>query len=130
MNTVTRQKSLRLLRQLLCESAPHASESVTLALVALDGKRVVVEFVAHFEEGNIETVTSCKQLHLDRPRILSAEAFEKFWRTFAQRFKPPAAALLCDRATYEGLLEAQEKWTYLAAVAHTQSFYYQLELKT
>ena len=129
MNTFTREQALRLLRQLYCESASDAGDSATLALVALDGKRVVVEFVAQLVEGNIETVTSFQQLQLEQPRILSAEAFTNFWRAFAQRFEPPAAALVCDRATFEGLLEAQEKRTYLAAVAHTQSFYYQLELK-
>lgn len=130
MNATTRQQALQLLRQLFCESADHACDSATLALVALDGKRVVVEFVAQLVEGKIETVTSFKQLQLEQPRILSPEAFTHFWRAFAQRFEPPSAALVCDRATFEGLLNAHEKRNYLAAVAHTQSFYYQLELKT
>ena len=36
-------------------------------------------------------------------RTISADSFEHLWQAFASSLKPPAAALLCDRATFEGL---------------------------
>jgi hypothetical protein len=128
MKSRTCCEASRMICRLFYESARNAGDSATLALVALDGKRLVVGVVVKLNEGTIETVTPIENLQLDKPRALSAESFENFWRAFAERFHPPAAALLCDRATFRGLLHAQEKWNYLAAVARTQSFYYQLEL--
>lgn len=116
----------RLLYDLFRESGGHARPSVTLALGVLAGRRIVVGLVMEWADETVRRVTTFDNLPLDSPLALSAESFERMWRATAG--VKPAAALLCDRTTFEGLLRADSKLNYLGAVGHAQPYFYRVEL--
>lgn len=121
-------QSLRLVSQLFYESALDTADSATVALVVLDGKRVYLGLVMQLTGDEIRSVRDFDSLHLQPPLTISAEAFERLWQSFAPGLKPPTAALLCDRSTFEGLVSANNKLSYLAAVGHAQPYIYRVEL--
>lgn len=126
MNAFESDRCARVLYALYRESAVETGASTTLALGVLDGKRVLVGFVMEFKENALQTVTPFDALSLETPLRLSTESFERLWSTLAA-FKP-AAALLCTRAMFEGLEHAEHKLNYLAAVGHTQSYFFRATL--
>lgn len=121
-------RAATLLCQLYSQGALNTCDSATVGMVALDGKRLVVGLVGELRGGKLIQVDPIEELHLNHPLALSTESFERFRQALLDRFGAPAAALLCDRATFEGLLGAPSVSQYLAAVGHTQSFFYQLVL--
>lgn len=124
----TLARSSRLAFQLFRASAPWTQDTATLALGVVDGKRLCVGLVMEIESGTLRNVTNLDFLHLDTPLTISAESFERLWRAFARNLHSPAAALLCDRTTYQGLVNAADKLSYLAAVGHVQPYFYRVEL--
>lgn len=123
---VPSDRCARLLYEMFCESAGNARPAVTLALGVLAGKRIVVGLVMEWTDETLQRVTTFDNLPIDSPLALSAESFERLWRATAG--VKPAAALLCDRATFEGLLRADNKLNYLGAVGHAQPYFYRVEL--
>lgn len=128
MKALTLHQSAHLVYQLFRESARSTRDSATVALGVFDGKRVVVGLILQVEDDMLRTVTPLDSLQLDAPLTVSAESFERLWDALIHTLKPPAAALLCDRATFEGLVQAENKLSYLAAVGHTQPYFYRVEL--
>jgi len=120
--------SLRLVSQLFCESAVDASSAATMALVVLEGRRVYLGLIMELQAGAIRKATDLNSLPIELPLSLSAESFERLWHTLSQSLQLPAAALLCDRATFEGLVNATNKLSYLAAVGHAQPYFYRVEM--
>ncbi len=118
--------SSHIIFQLLAESAGSARALMTAALVVLDGKRVVLGLVLQWQSGVVRELAAFDSLCLDAPLTLSAESFERLWIALAPH--KPTAALLCDRATFEGLAQAENKLSYLAAVGHTQPYFFRIEL--
>lgn len=103
-------------------------DPASVALGVIENDRVFIGLVLEIRGGMIRTVTTFEALTFDAPLTLSAESFEKLWNALAASFDPPAAALLCDRATFEGLVNAENKLNYLSAVGHTQPYFYRVEL--
>ncbi len=128
MDHQTLARSSRLAYQLFRASAAQGQDSATLALGVLDGKRLCLGLVMEIQSGKLRNVSDLAALHLDRPLTISAESFERLWRAFAKNLHAPAAALLCDRATFEGLVTTDDKLGYLAAVGHAQPYFYRVEL--
>ena len=80
------------------------------------------------EAGAIRKATDLSSLQISPPLTLSAESFERLWHALSQSLQLPAAALLCDRATFKGLVGAEHKLSYLAAVGHAQPYFYRVEM--
>lgn len=103
-------------------------DPASVALGVLENGRVFIGLVLEIRGGMIRTVTTFEALALDAPLAITADSFETLWKTLAQNFDPPAAALLCDRAMFEGLVNAENKLGYLTAVGHTHPYFYRIEL--
>lgn len=139
MKDFSLDESSRIGYQLFCESAVDAGnfaggfareiarDSATVALGVLDGKRMCVSLIVEIRGGAIGTITPFDVTTLGAPLTLTAESFERLWRVLGQNLNV-LAALLCDRTTFEGLLRAENKLGYLAAVGHAQPYFYRVEL--
>lgn len=121
------QESAQPVYELFCESARRTGVSATIALGVFDGKRIQLGLILKVEDDTVRAVTTLDSLHLVAPLTVSAESFERLWRGFTRNLEPPFAALLCGRATFEGLARAQDKLGYLAAIGHTQPYFYRVE---
>jgi len=110
------------------EFLQHLPDPASVALGVIERGRVVIGLILEIHGGMIRYVTTFEALRLDAPLELDAESFERLWDTLDAQFAPPAAVLLCDRQTFDGLIHAEDKIAYLNAVGHAQPFYYRLQL--
>lgn len=131
MKQISHAQTARLSYELFCESASEArtatplrARQTNIALGVLDGKRVCLGYLMEITSG---TLTAFQTLQFETPLTLSAESFERLWNALAPR--KPAAALLCTRETFEGLVRAENKLSYLVAIGHTQPYFYRVELQ-
>ncbi len=111
------------------EFVSRLPDPASVALAVIDNERIFIGLILELRGGMIRTVTTFEALTLDAPLDVSAKSFELVWDALAVNFAPPAAALLCDRATFEGLVNAENKLSYLAAVGHAQPYFYRVEWK-
>jgi hypothetical protein len=112
----------------LQEYVARLPDPCSVALGVIEDGKIFIGLILGVRGGMIRTVTSFEALELDTLLELSAESFERLWAALGERFDPPAAALLCDRVTFEGLVKAENKRSYLAAVGHAQPYFYRVEL--
>jgi hypothetical protein len=131
MKDFSLDQSSQLGYQLFCESASDARDiardSATVALGVLDGKRMSLGLIVEIRQGKIGTVKAFDSAALGAPLTLSAESFERMWHALKQNLNV-LVALLCDSTTFEGLVNAENKLGYLAAVGHAQPYFYRVEL--
>jgi hypothetical protein len=125
MKLAVLDRSSRPVFQLLAESAGGARALATAALGVLEGKRLVLGLILQSQNGVVRELATFDSLALAAPLTLSSDSFENLWCALAPL--KPTAALLCDRATFEGLAQAEKKLSYLAAVGHAHPYFYRVE---
>lgn len=103
-------------------------DPASAALGVIEDGEVFIGLILEIRGGMIQTVTTFEALALAAPLDITAESFEILWKALAQSFDPPAAALLCERTMFEGLVNAEDKLSYLTAVGHTKPYFYRLKL--
>lgn len=105
-----------------------ALDAATVALGVSDGKRMCLGLIVEIRQGEIGMVKHLNPETIGAPLTLSAESFERMWCLLGQNLNV-LAALLCDRATFEGLVDAENKLGYLAAVGHAQPYFYRVKVQ-
>lgn len=98
-------------------------DAATVALGVLETDSIYIGLILEIRGGLIRTVTTFEALTLPQPLLLAEASLDILAQTINAKFAPLAAALLCDRATFEGWVKAGDKSAFLRAARHRQAFW-------
>lgn len=99
-------------------------DPASVALGVLDKGELFIGLILEVKEKLIRTVTTFEALDLAEPLNLNEAALAALERSINEKFAPLAAALLCDRATFEGWIAAEDKSAYLKAAAQARKAFW------
>lgn len=102
----------------------HLPTAASVALGVLENNAIYIGLILEIRGGLIRTLTTFEALALPHPLPLAETALDLLAQTINAKFAPLAAALVCDRATFEGWVNATDKGAFLRAAAeHRQAFW-------
>jgi len=92
-------------------------DPASVALGVLDQGNIYIGLILEIKGKLIRTVTTFEALNSLDPLNLNEASLAALERSINAKFAPLAAALLCDRATFEGWIAASDKSAFLQAAA-------------
>lgn len=99
-------------------------DPASVALGVLDNGAVFIGLILEVKGKLIRTVTTFEALNLIEPLNLNEASLTTLKHSIDDRFAPLAAALLCDRATFEGWIATEDKGDYLKAAAQARKAFW------
>lgn len=103
-------------------------DPASVALGVLENDSIYIGLILEIRGGLIRTVTTFEAITLPKPLPLAEASLGFLTQTINARFAPLAAALLCDRATFEGWVRADDKNAFLRVAAGRRRAFWRLEL--
>lgn len=101
-------------------------DPATVALGVLENDSIYIGLVLEIRGGLIRTVTTFEAFTLPQPLSLAGTSLDMLAHAINAKFAPLAAALLCDRAAFEGWVTAADKSAFLRAAARQHKAFWRL----
>jgi hypothetical protein len=104
-------------------------ECASVALGVFDGAALHIGLVIEVTRGQVTRLTTFEALKLaPSAQPLSVDGLDAVWQALARACHPPAAVLLCDVATFEAWLKAEDKANALREAADAACAFWRVEL--